>query len=248
MADKKTEKSKREVFGERMKTKHPDREFADDEALFGQVGDDYDEYERQLGEYRERDEQMNELFKRDPRSAKFITDMARGEDPWIAVIKHLGIDGVTELMNDPEKQEAYAEANKDYAERLAREKELDEEYDRNFAESEKLRDEMDARYGVETVDAALGVINQICLDAVLGKVTPETFEMALKVVRHDADVENARSEGEIAGRNSKIEEKLSKQGGGDGLPAMGGSSTPGTKKNQSRGSLVDYAERLGFKV
>ena len=38
-------KSKRDLFGERLKKKYPDRDYADDEALFGQINDDYDQYD-----------------------------------------------------------------------------------------------------------------------------------------------------------------------------------------------------------
>ncbi len=35
MAEEKQVKSRRDQFGERLKKKYPDREYADDEALFG---------------------------------------------------------------------------------------------------------------------------------------------------------------------------------------------------------------------
>ena len=41
-------KSNRERYTERLKAKYPDREFADDEALFGQINDDYDGYDKEL--------------------------------------------------------------------------------------------------------------------------------------------------------------------------------------------------------
>ena len=240
MAENQEQKSKRDAYVERLKTKYPDRQYDDDEALFGQAGDDYDEYENQLNGYKERDGKLEEMFAKDPKNAQFFTEMAKGNDPWIAVVERLGIDGITELMNDPEKKAAYEEANKKHVERLAREKELEEEYERNMAESTKMREQLDAQYGEETVDAALGIIDQITKDAIIGKVTPETFDMALKVVRHDADVDNARSEGEVAGRNAKIEEGLRKRQGGDGMPAMGGSSAAPQKKRNL--DVFDFAQ------
>ena len=84
-------KSKRDLFGERLKKKYPDREYADDDALFGQINDDYDEYDNQLSQYKERESRLTDLFSKDPRSAQFITDMAKGNDPWLAVIERLGI-------------------------------------------------------------------------------------------------------------------------------------------------------------
>lgn len=238
-----TPKSKRALFDERMKQRYPERDYYDDEALFGQINDDYDSYEKELGDYKERERRLNEMLSTDPRSAQFITDMARGADPWIAVIERLGIDGVTDLMNDPDKQEAYAEANKKYVERLAKEKSLEEEYEKNFSESMSLLEQIqqERHLGDETIDAAMDLVNRMAKDAILGKFTAETIDMALNAVTHDADVENARSEGMVAGRNAKIDAKLRKQQGGDGTPNLAGSNNAPTRKNTSS-SIFNLAD------
>lgn len=238
-----TSKSKRALFDERMKQRYPERDYSDDEALFGQINDDYDSYEKELGDYKERERRLNEMLSTDPRSAQFITDMARGADPWIAVIERLGIDGVTDLMNDPDKQEAYAEANKKYVERLAKEKSLEEEYEKNFSESMSLLEQIqqERHLGDETVDAAMDLVMRMANEAILGKFTAETIDMALNAVTHDADVENARSEGMVAGRNAKIDAKLRKQQGGDGTPNLAGSNNAPTRKNTSS-SIFNLAD------
>ena len=242
MAENENQKTKRELFAERLKSRYPDREFADDEAMYGQAGEDYDAYENELNGYREREGQMEELFARDPKNAQFLADMAAGKDPWIVVIERLGTDGITELLNDPEKKAAYEEANKRYAERLAKEKEIEAEYDRNMEESQRVREELDAIHGVEAVDAALGVIDQMTKDAIMGKVTKEAVEMAMKIVNRDADLANARSEGEIAGRNAKIEERMRRQQTGDGMPQMGGATAPAPAPKK-RGFFDDLPKR-----
>ena len=242
MAENENQKTKRELFAERLKSRYPDREFADDEAMYGQAGEDYDAYENELNGYREREGQMEELFARDPKNAQFLADMAAGKDPWIVVIERLGTDGITELLNDPEKKAAYEEANKRYAERLAKEKEIEAEYDRNMEESQRVREELDAIHGVEAVDAALGVIDQMTKDAIMGKVTKEAVEMAMKIVNRDADLANARSEGEIAGRNAKIEERMRRQQTGDGMPQIGGATAPAPAPKK-RGFFDDLPKR-----
>jgi hypothetical protein len=63
----------------------------------------------------------------------------------------------------------------------------------------------------------------------------------LKAVNHDADVENARTEGTVAGRNAKIDEKLRKQQGGDGTPNLAGSNNAPTRKNTSS-SIFNLAD------
>lgn len=234
--------TKRELFSERLRSKYPGKEYADDEAMYDQINSDYDTYESQLKEFSDREKKLYDMFARDPKSAQFISDMANEKDPWIAVIERMGIDGVTDLMNDPEKQEEYAAANKRYVERIAKEKSLEEEYKKNFADSMDVleRIQNDRRLGDETIDAAMDLIMKITNEAILGKFTEETINMALNAVNHDADVENARTEGTVAGRNSKIEERLRKQQGGDGMPVLGGSSNA-PRERRKPVSMFDLA-------
>jgi len=59
-------KSKRDNFSARLKEKYPDREFVDDEAMFGQISDDYDEYDNQIAGYKEREKKFADMFSSDP--------------------------------------------------------------------------------------------------------------------------------------------------------------------------------------
>ena len=52
MAEKIQAPSKRDAYLARLREKHPDMEFADDEALYGQAMSDYDDYENQVGLYK----------------------------------------------------------------------------------------------------------------------------------------------------------------------------------------------------
>ena len=244
MAENEPKKGRREQFGERLKTKYPDREFADDEALFGQIDDDYAEYDKQLGEYKDREARLTDLFEQNPKAAQFITDMAKGNDPWVAVLERMGIDGITDIINNPEKKEEYAEANKKFVESVAKNKELEDEYNINIEESMAMLQQMQQERGLsdEQIDAAIELIDRITHEQIVGKYTPETIEMALKAINHDAEVANARTEGEVAGRNAKIDEKLRKPQSGDGVPVMAGSNNGTAEKTKRPLSIFDYAE------
>ena len=248
MAENQVTKSRRDNVRERLSTRYPDRDFTEEEAMFGQIDDDYADYEKRLGEYQERENVLNEGLAKDPRAANFFVRIMKGENPWSTLVEMVGIDGITELINDPAKQEELAEANKAYVDRLAREKSIDDEYNTNFAESLNTIEQMKNEQGLtdETIDAAMEWLTGILDDAVRGKYSRETIDMALKALHRDADIENARMEGEIAGRNEKIDEQLRKPKQGDGMPAMGGSSA--TPREKSRGSLIDYANSIGVRV
>ena len=126
MPENTTVKSNREKYAERLKTKYPDRDFADDEALWGQVNEDYDGYDKELARYKEREEALSNLFTSDPRSASFLTNWRKGGNPAVELVRMYGDDFIEE-MKDPEKQEEFAAASKEFAERVAKERDFDEQ-------------------------------------------------------------------------------------------------------------------------
>lgn len=243
MAENQPKKSRKESVQNRMKKKYPDRNFEDEEELFGQIDDDFAANEEEIGKYRQREESLTNVLSGNPMAAQFVTALAKGESPWAGVIEHIGIDGWTELINDPSKQEELAEANRKYVERVAKEKKLEEEYKANFAESMKMLEQMQQERGLsdENIDAAMDLIMKMVGEAILGKFTPETVDMALKALNHDADAEAARTEGEVAGRNAKIEERVRKPQAGDGLPAMAGSNNGPTRRPEKAQTIFDVA-------
>lgn len=226
-------KSNRDRYTERLRTKYPDKEFVDDEALFGQINDDYDSYDNELSGYREREKALSDLFASNPRSAAFLTDWRNGEDPIVGLVRKFG-DDFKAALEDPEKQEALAAANKEYAERIAKEGEFEDEYQKNIGETLSTLEAMQQEEGLtdEDIDNAMEFLMGIMKDGLLGKFSRESITMALKAIQHDAHVEQADKEGELRGRNTKIEEKLRRGGKSDGTASLG--SKNGGGKGASR--------------
>lgn len=222
MAENTEVKSNRDRYTERLKTKYPDKEFADDEALFGQINDDYDSYDSELSGYREREKALSDLFASNPRSAAFLIDWRNGEDPIVGLIRKFG-DDFKAALEDPEKAEALAAANKEYAERIAKEEEYENEYQKNIGETLTTFDQMQKEEGLtdDDIDNAMEFLIGIMKDGLLGKFSRESISMALKALKHDADVETADREGEVRGRNTKIEERLRKDTKSDGTASLG---------------------------
>lgn len=228
MPDNKEVKSNRERYAERLKQKYPDREYADDEALWGQVNDDYDGYDKELETYRAHEKAFSDLFTSDARSAAFLTNWRKGGDPVVELVRMYGDDFV-EQLKDPEKQEALAKASKEYAERVAKSKEFDAEYDKNINETLDTLEGMQGEKGLsdDDIDRAMELLIGIVRDGIVGKFTPESIDMALRALNHDADVAVASREGEVKGRNSRIEEKLRRRGRGDGTANLDGKNGGG---------------------
>lgn len=242
MAEQQEVKSKRDLLGERLKTKYPEKDYADDEALFGQIYDDYDEYENTLKQKGEAESRLTNMFSQYPHSARFIADMASGVNPWVGMVEQLGMDGITDIFDNPEYKEELAKAQEKYVERMAKSKELEDEYNVNMGGTlEMLREvQSEMNLGDEQIDQAVDLLMGIGNDAIVGKISRESFLMALKAINHDADMENARTEGALDGRNAKIVEQLHKPKPTDGVPMLAGSNNaPVTKSNKN--SIFDLA-------
>lgn len=244
MADDKQVKSKRDAVGERLKKRYPEKEYADDEALFSQINDDYDEYDRRLSGYEESERRLTDMMTKDPRSAQFIADMAQGRDPWSSLISRIGIDGVKEMLEDPAKMDEFSASNKEYLERIAKQKGLEEEWEKNMRTTLSMLEEKQKELGLteEQIDAAADWIRDVTNDAVLGIIKPETIDMALKAINHDADIAAASEEAEIRGKNAKVEAELRKPRRGDGTPTLAGAHNTPAPQNRKPMNIFDYAD------
>ncbi len=235
MAENNEIKSKRAQVEERIKGKHPDRDFSDEEVLFGQVSDDYDDYENRIKKYQDDEKVLTDMFSTDPRSASFLVSWNKGEHPMTALVRQFGKDGLEELLSNEERMEEFAKANEEYLKRVADENRLEEEYQKNIDESLHDIEEMQQAEGVseEDVDAALEMLIGIVRDGIVGKFSTESVRLALKSLHHDNDVEEAAAEAEVRGRNARIEAKLRKRQEGDGVPQIDGSNNVTSRKRDT---------------
>lgn len=233
-------KSKRDTALERLQARHPDKSFDDDEAMYGQILDDADAREQELGGYKDREKTFSNLFTSDPRSAKFLTEWSKGKNPVIALVENFGSDFVEELK-DPDKQKEIEQASKDFADRLAKSKQYDEEYDKNIEESKAMIAQLhEDGISEEDTDRALDFINGIMTDAILGKVTKESIYMALDALDHDKDVAAAEEEGKVQGKNTKINMKLRKRESGDGTANLSGKNSGGGQRRNPETEGMGY--------
>lgn len=241
MAENNQVKSRRDQQLERLRKKYPGKKFEDDEEIYGQISDDYDQYEHDLDDYRGREKALGDMFSADPRSAQFLADMHNGQDPVLGLVKNFGIE-IKDVLDNPEMQDKIAEANKEYVERVAKSKQLDEEYEKNMEVSlETLRQFQEERgMSDEQIDAVADAMLTVVKDGVMGKFSRETLEMFVNAINHDSDVANASEEGRVAGRNAKIVEGLRKQNKGDGTSPLNGKNG-GAPKNKRNMDIFDFA-------
>ncbi len=236
-------KSKREQALERLRAKYPDDSFEDDESIYGRMMDDYDNGEKELSDYKEREQALSNLFTSDPRSAQFLTEWRHGKNPVVALVEMFGDDFVEELKN-PKKQEELAKASKSFAERIAKEKEYDDLYQKNIEESREMVAQLQTEEGLtdDDINRAMQFIATITTDGILGKVSRESVLMALNALDHDDDVSLARQEGVVQGKNTRIDEKLRKRNRNDGTANLNGQNGVATRQKAGKRSIFDLAK------
>lgn len=241
MAENNQVKSRRDQQLERLRKKYPGKKFEDDEEIYGQISDDYDQYEHELDGYRGREKALGDMFSADPRSAQFLADMHNGQDPVLGLVKNFGIE-IKDVLDNPEMQDKIAEANREYVERVAKSKQLDEEYEKNMDASLATLRQFQEERGMsdEQIDAVADAMLTVVKDGVMGKFSCETLEMFVNAINHDSDVANASEEGRVAGRNAKIVEGLRKQNKGDGTSPLNGKNG-GAPKNKRNMDIFDFA-------
>lgn len=223
---------------ERMRGRYPDRDFASDDDFYGQINDDYDNYDKA----QERERSLMEMFSSDPRSAAFLTSWRKGGNPAVELVRMFGRDFL-DAADDPAMQEEMAAANKEYLDRVAENRHLEEEYRRNIARSLEELEAFQAERGMSDgqVDALMESVMTIIQDGLVGKFSPETLDMVQKAMSHDADVDMAGEEGEIRGRNARIEERLRRGSSTDGTARLDGRNTPQGGGKGDRMSVFDLA-------
>lgn len=239
-------KSRRDIARERLAKRHPDRQFDDDDAIIGQISDDYDELDGQMNGYKEREQKMVDMMSADPRSAHFLSSWANGDDPAIALVRMFGTD-IKDAIDDPERQEQIAAANKEYVDRVAKSRHLEEEYKKNLDGTIEALNAFQQENGLtdDEVDEVMEFLQGIFQDAIVGKFSRESMEMARKAIKHDTDVEDAAQEAEVRGKNARVKEELRKRKETDGISALDG--TPNAPKPKRQKSILELAreEEMG---
>lgn len=243
MAENKPVRSRRDQHLERLRSKYPEKKFEDDEEIFGQISDDYDAFEAENGAMKEREKSLSNMFRENPEAAFILNDMREGKDPVMSLVRRLGVE-VKDVLDDPSMQEEIEAANKDYLERVVKSRKLDEEYERNMEKTLKeTLPQYQEQHGLsdEDMDAIGAAWVQIIREGIMGILSPETITLIANALNHDADVANAQEEGEVAGRNAKIVEKMRNSKKGDGITNLNGrNGTPSQKANKQQ-SVFDLA-------
>lgn len=236
--DNKEFTSKKSKIQHRIKDKYPDIDVENEEILYGKIDDDFDAFDSELEAYKAREKTFSDMFTSDPRSATFLMSWKNGGDPVIELVRQFGTDGLKEMIDDPEKLEEIAQANRENLDRVAQSKAFEEEYKANLAKS--LEDIAAIEGDDAEIDEAITWLFKVGRDASKGIVSPEDLKLAIKAISFDQATADAAYEGEVRGRNAKIEEKM-RSAKGDGMPQLGSRTIP-VREERKVNSIFDLAK------
>lgn len=208
-------KTSKERIRERLVKEYPDTDFNAENA--SDVESDsivslLEKYDAELEGYRSNNDRVSKLFDSDPRAGRFFVNwMASGGNPIQYLLDIFGPE-LTEAMESEEGRAKIVESTNKYLERKAENDKRAAEVMANYEQSVNDLTAFAEEKGLseEQAVSVFEKVNQIAFDAVDGKYTREAYEMAYKAMNYDGDVEKARTEGEVTGRNAKIEERLGK--------------------------------------
>lgn len=215
MAENQTLTSSRDKLRNRLSQRYPDRQFTGQDGIDAQdVMDDsleemFGEYESRENEYNENSRRLNDLFASDPRIGALFMRWAEGGNIMEYLIEDFGDEFLDALASEEGKQK-FLDSHTKWLDRVRRNKAADEEAEANFKKSVETLRAFQREHNLtdEQTIAVFNKIYQIGVDMVRGIYATESFDLALKAINHDSDVATAKAEGELAGKNAKIREKI----------------------------------------
>ena len=214
-ADNEQVKTARERLLERAQSRFPDRRFIRPEGQDGQDGqiDDLDETinemmdadASQIAQNAEVNKMLAQLLYSDPKAATFLNVWIETGDPRPALIEAFG-DEMAQVATE-EGRKNFMENWNNYRERVSASKKLSEDEEKNWdsflqrldswGDERNLSNDEKASIAVRLIDIKQkGNVNMYDED---------DFNTIWRGIHYEGDVEAARNEGLIAGRNERIE-------------------------------------------
>lgn len=247
--DKEQVKTAREKLLERVQGRFPDRQFVRPEGQEGQDGQlaDLDEAinemmdadASQIAENASMNEKLAKVLYRDPKAADFLNMMIETGDPRAALVEVFG-DELAELATE-EGRSKFQTQLEDYRERARKSRELEEQDQQNYESFLERLDNWGNEHNLSNEEKAAVAVRLIDI-AQKGGVSmfdEDDFNTVWRGTHYESDVEAARKEGLVAGRNERIEASRKTRGsaGGSTMPSINGGrggSMPAPKPPKKR--------------
>ena len=236
-------------FREYMHANFPDSNYDEDEdAIYRDAKSRFDALEKDSNSLKKLTEKLNARLGKNPAEAEAVLDWLDGEDIRVAIARHMGSDALAVPEEGSEEFEAFRKAGE------AKQKEYDDtrahldEYRTNAEQSAADLKAFAEENGLDEAQTAEleKYISEELLPAIYsGKLSKDFYQSVMRARNYDADIEGAREQGRIDGRNEKIEVEK-KHLAGSGLPngGAGGNASEEIETPKSENKTVDFLAKM----
>lgn len=244
-AEEAPKKGNKELFYESIRTNFPDVEFGDDDdENYGKVNEVFGRMKKENEENKTKAGRFQAALDEDPAAAAAFMSFMEGTPLPTALRKYYD----DEELTMKEEDEGYADYKKAYDERRAESKaakERAEAFEKNKSMSDEALREYVKENGLDDEGAEKLTEDIMKFMEALGRgeITKEMWGKLDKASRYEKDMEDARTAGEIAGRNEKIERKM-RDLSGDGLPETGGNTTEKAEEEKEENFMKKIGDRV----
>lgn len=229
---------------ERYAKQYPDRKFEGDGAdddLYDLTADEFDKYDNESKSYRERNDRLNKLFDEFPDSAEIFKAMALDKKHPFDYI----IDNYHDLLDDglsSEENRARIKQRRAENEQKAKaNKEADDKFHNNMAQSLKILTEWGGKKGIDLKGQAehYARLRKVVNDFADGNISEDTYEALWNGLNYKNDVAQAKEQGEINGRNAKIQAEFQQSRSRRNMPpTLGGQGLGSEEYDQDKGDGI----------
>lgn len=249
-----SKKSGRDTFRERFGQRFPNVSADDEEAYYGALNGEFDRIDASDKAQRE----LGDALAKDPRSAGFLMVLKNGGNPMEYLIEMYGED-FRDALNDEVKAKEFADAFAKNVESRAKAEELKAQAKANMdamlealdsAQADGSFSDDDAMKAFEYLYADGGLLDRILIN----DIKKDDWMMLLKASKYDdmmkeneAKVEEARAEGEVAGRNANIDIQKKKQTKAKAIPGNV-PSNGSVKTTPKKDKYLSFLEEKGKSV
>lgn len=200
------ERTKKDLYNERLRSRNPDLNIEDEDAYYGYQGEMLDELDR----YDASTRALRDNMAKNPLFAEMVAaSQQEGFDPLLWAVENGRID-LDALRDDPDYAKKLGEAGKKALERRAQADAIDRAMQENMPMSVDAIRAKASELGLsdEQAQEIVGRMYQIMNDLIIGKIDPALFETIARGQSYTDDVQAAREEGVAQGLNTKVDEKL----------------------------------------
>lgn len=239
-----TERKPHELLYERIRASRPEAKYDEDEEEYSrQAMEMFDELEGKGKKYDDMSKRLMSRFNSNPEEATAFLDYLDGMSLPAAIRKSMGDEALTIKEGDDGWDEYVRVGDERKKEQEAMRAKI-EEIRANAVESEKALSDFAKERGMSDEDAkALSdyITNEIIPNIYAGKITKDMYNIFMNARDYDKDIEGAREQGRVDGKNEKIDIEK-KRMGGSGLPNAnaGGNADKEVDKPQGGNATADW--------